>query len=84
MLAKDIKMLLNKKKTTSQNMVVNHIRTSLKMNSKDQLSEYRKKYYKMKKVIARLINKVSVFRCKSRNATILGKPGFEFLIIKVE
>lgn len=41
-------------------------------------------YYKMKKVIARLINKVSVFRYKSRNATILGKPGFDFLIIKVE
>lgn len=38
----------------------------------------------MKKITVRLINKVSVFRYKSRNATILEKPGFDFLITKVD
>ena len=46
--AKDIKIFLNKKKKTSNNVVVNVTKTPQKMNNKTLLS-MEKKYYRMRK-----------------------------------
>ena len=53
-------------------------------NEKQRLAQYRKRSSETKKIIARLLNKISVFSYKSKNATVLRKPGFEFLTIKVD
>ena len=45
---KDIKIFLNKKKKTSDNVVVNVTKTPQKMNNKTLLS-MEKKYYRMRK-----------------------------------
>ena len=75
--------ILLKKKTKSENMVMNDIKISQKLKNKGQLS-IEKDIMKCKTITARLLIKASVFLFikVNRNAAILGQPGFQLLAIR--
>lgn len=62
---------------------MNDIRISQMMKSKDDLS-IKKYIMKSEKKLASSLNKISGFRYKSKNATILGHSGLQFLAINLD